>query len=1083
MVSTIGRSRGRGGRFSGEGSRRTSAVLGILGAGIASALAIVWLDGEPREVVLAVAVGAGDRSTPPAAEDRARVPDIERNRDARTETPEPRFERELSSTCTSAEPAGDWAFSGRLVDAKDRPVAGALVSWTVLPDELELWLHERVGLVRSSSVEVETDADGWFAFEDPPGAFGARGSVVWATHAEHTALPILLAQDEATWKTAEEHVLARAAPLTVTVLDAGEPAPGAVVRLRGLAVDGVPRFAAWMLVRDVATDETGRAALFPVAGEVALAAEARGRRSAPWQGRAGGDLALALRGSFRLSGSIDRALGIEYPNVGKLWVVVSAEVDGQRLEVARIDARADGFGPVELPTFPADPWLVRLDGEGIVIEERVLEPPAPGGEAFVDFEIRPGNLLWLFVSDPDGEPVPDSVATLRWSDGEREIVKEMWPRADGYLPIACLPEGELAPVVTAPGYAAVSLAPIVVPEADPRTWVVTLWRSARLQGVCLSDGEPLGGARIVAWPAHDTDATVRATAHSDGSFELDAPLGRTTVVAFAEGIGTSEPVPVDVRSDTLANVVVELTGNASASGVVVDEATREPLAGALVQQFLSGDDAPFEPLGAPVSTRADGTFTIEGLRLGRVCLRVELAGRSPSTLHVGCERGEEADLGVIALAPEGEVTVRLLHGGDLDPAALSLWTFGPVVYPVVRFDGEGVARLAPACAGRHDFSIQFDEGSSVSTVAELGAERDWSVSIDLTTPNRVSLRVVSDAPLSSGTAVHLLASAGGRWLGMAEPLDSSGSVVFEHVPVGKVELKVVGTAKEQFAVLARDTFEVGLGEHRFELVLGAGDRWVRVVDGAGDPLSGVGVWAFLAGGNGWCEADEATDRDGRCRLPGVGEQRMKLYLSHATHGHRLGFDVPALVGEEALEVELVADAALRFRVTDERGGVPGLKPKLWSHDELFEIAGAYTDAEGRIAWENLAPGDYVLGVEHADFWPVRWPAHASAEPFEIGVSTRRLTTLEIRATKGGLPFQGQVGLRYRDSDSDVAEFVRHGRIDSSTGSLTTDARGELVLERAPEGGYAWTVATEDGAWTGSILHLWSEEEVVRIDLP
>ncbi len=87
----------------------------------------------------------------------------------------------------------------------------------------------------------------------------------------------------------------------------------------------------------------------------------------------------------------------------------------------------------------------------------------------------------------------------------------------------------------------------------------------------------------------------------------------------------------------------------------------------------------------------------------------------------------------------------------------------------------------------------------------------------------------------------------------------------------------------------------------------------------------------------------------------------------------------------------------------------------------------------------------------------------------------------VVATREALPLaKAKIHLFYRDSNSDVAEFLSNRDIDSSTGSLRTGPDGRLVLDRVPEGEYVWTI--NGGEASGEFEVLLGEENVLRIAL-
>ncbi|MDI1443211.1 carboxypeptidase regulatory-like domain-containing protein [Polyangium sp. 6x1] len=177
-----------------------------------------------------------------------------------------------------------------------------------------------------------------------------------------------------------------------------------------------------------------------------------------------------------------------------------------------------------------------------------------------------------------------------------------------------------------------------------------------------------------------------------GAFRLEKlPAGKYVLGASAEGHppGKSESVEVEV-GQTVRNVRIALPRAATLSGTVRDEETRKPIAGATVRLDGVAGGGGFD-IAAPVTTDAEGAFSLVGVPPGPFSVRVERDGyksrivpglttrgasviREEITLRSRGDGGSESELegigAILVPSPSGIVISSLVENGPGAKAGL-----------------------------------------------------------------------------------------------------------------------------------------------------------------------------------------------------------------------------------------------------------------------------------------------------------------------------------------------------------------------------------------------------------------------------
>lgn len=799
----------------------------------------------------------------------------------------------------------------------------------------------------------------------------------------------------------------------------------------------------------------------------------------------------AEEASFELSVDVRREPEVDASTpLGASWRIETGE---------RVLARGEGvvngdsWGPVEVPRTPGARCIVRIEGEGVVPAEDVLRAPRAGEAVRVTLTARRGNAVWFLVVDEAEEPLLDARAELRWRGEHGMVVDVHTPRDDGYILADRCPTGVLEGCFSSPGHMTVCMDPLEVPEVVPGTTMIVLSDGGHIVGRCTSGGRPVRDFRVRSWPneslLHQTEDVFLD--REDGSFELrSVALGTINLVATSEGSGTSEIVRVRTEPGTTASVELALVSGARARGRVVDSSGAPVPDARVVRQVYAGGFIVGE-LGASVGTDDDGCFELDGLAPGETGVRVTAPGLSTAEVLPPSGVASEIELGVIVLGELRDLLVTLKPPAEEPAHGFSVRAVDGadrILLPSVAFDADGRARFEGVSTGAYGFTVALPGGGIHKTDVRLGESSEERVEIDLsgTAALAVAVTLPDGEELPWGSELRCRYWDGDAMVFRLEPLDERGRAFAEWLPAREMVLEIMLPTMEGGSIRGARRVRLTPGETlELTVALGEGDRTIRVVDGKGRPVSGASVYVYAAdsGGNPFA-IDLRTDDRGSCTVRGLGDQPAFADAAHPVHGTRLG--VPFALADDGDVFVLVLEGEERVEVMlgNARGPVAGAKPRLCDARGWYCLDAGRTGADGRTSWSGLAEGEYLLRIEDEGYWPVRAPLSVPLAEGPFLVAMRELSALRIAVREGGLPRSSiALSLRYLDSDLDLAQFVgAESLVRSSTGTLTTDASGLLLLEGAPEGAYRWSVTTDDGPFQGEFTARPGENEV-RIDLP
>jgi 5-hydroxyisourate hydrolase-like protein (transthyretin family) len=166
---------------------------------------------------------------------------------------------------------------------------------------------------------------------------------------------------------------------------------------------------------------------------------------------------------------------------------------------------------------------------------------------------------------------------------------------------------------------------------------------------------------------------------------------------------------------------------------------------------------------------------------------------------------------------------------------------------------------------------------------------------------------------------------------------------------------------------------------------------------------------------------------------------------------------------DAFELVFDPSASIRMLVTDH--GVPqsGVQVDMRAVLKEYAIERRFSDAEGRLVFESLGAGEYMLEVCTAGYWSEAVMVSAEKEGAERTLRAYRLASAELTlVNSAGARVSGvDIELAHREFNVDVAQWMASGRVPS--GSLRSDSHGVIRVDGVPNGEFRWSAGGVQGA--------------------
>ena len=901
----------------------------------------------------------------------------------------------------------------------------------------------------------------------PPLGGAEHPTALWITHTQYRPELVSLAPGAGVDELPATVELAPAEPARVRVVDGrGAPVEGATVRQLAAVppnalADLLEPQAARVLERVVVTGSDGWVTAAAWSGPMLLVASLDGRASEVWTGDPRPSVELTLRETFVVSGTVAFRAGDDIH--GPPRVLCSARrgtLDALQVTLPVVDG---AFGPAEIALGDAEQFAFRLEGFNVEVEVQRIDPPEPGSAVRIDFEGRAGLDLWTRIIDPAGDPVPGTESIASWeAGGERVEVVSHTAVEPGYFPNRGVPPGAVTLSARAPGYVGTVHGPTEVPVDPPVTYVLVLKPGRLIRGRVTAAGEPVEDFDVTFWSgAPERTQTQSFRSRQGGAFELWAEaLADVLLIAKAPGFGPSGTV---VSTPTgVGPLELSLTELVEGRGKVVDAANGDPLSGVEIQPFAVDDRSAVVPFGVPVWSGLDGSFRARAFGAGRSRTRFTKEGYSTHWAETSGAPGAELDFASIALAARQPLTFRLVSDREIDPRSYTLSSNGQVIGDRA-FTADGTIRIESASAGEYRLRVVAPDGRYWTQTVRLDPGETWDV--ELPAASDRTLRVHYDTGDFSPEQVFttaILPTLGVHSREVVLGIPDGREVVFDAPAPGAYEVTMRSLGGEPLGVASGRIPDdgpipdahvgVGIPTHRF-----------RIVDAEGEAVVG-GELAVLDAGT-WAGGLARTDERGEATITGLEPGEYRARVVHPTLGMQFG--IPVTVTASMPEVtELRIDPSLGIEVQVVDGALPlaGVQCRLWEEQRMYVLPSRTTDAQGRLTWERLGRGGFVLEASHSEVWSTEVHVEAAAPDTVAEVQVRRTGTLvlELRDALGGPLKSVPIELTSLEFGASVAEWIAAERVSSSTGALASDDSGGLTLTGLPRGPYAWSLNGVEG---------------------
>ena len=885
--------------------------------------------------------------------------------------------------------------------------------------------------------------------------------------------------------------LAKSTPLRIRVSRAdGASAEGAVVHVlaRGapMPLEGASEVPSSLLALTLSPSPAGEARLGRFDGEALILAELGDECSPPWIGNPSAveKIELQLGSTLRASGDLIPVGDFSLADLD-LDVRAFHRTEEGESAIHSVEVAAEPRWSMErLPTFVAGEYVFRLEGQEVVPSEAVVSA-SRRAPIHADLEVRVGASFEVRVRDHDQNPLEAVDVGVRWEGERARVLASSTTNKEGAAQVAGVLPGEVWITISRKGFVSSTWGPFATGPLVQAGADLYLARAGALRVSCTRNGEPLGEYTLRYWegPPHKTFEK-EVVADDLGGFTLeDAPLGNVHIFAFDEESPASAIATVPVSEGEVSEVELELPSAGRAGGSVVDSSTGLPVSDAMVQVLAMFGTQPVGPTSPAVAVDASGRF--QALAIPRVPCWLDVRAPGYSTNIVRCEPDSTGgfDAGEIELASGGTLEVRLIGSSDSDLTKYQVDLKGIDQSPRIACDAQGRAVFEGVSPGSPILSIWPNDYSRHGIELDLKPGGDWSIEVPLETDRRATVRVIP----ASGESLEEGMFVGATWTTsdgfrsvFHRPVLEGGRVEFENLTGDQAVFDVWSSDFRTLAV-ARATLPQS-GDAEVEIQVEKTPRRIQFLDKNFDPVVGAKIDLNLEGDDTCWLHSLTTDNEGIVETFGLHHEQVTALVRQGNANAFTGVIEFEPDPEELTIVPVDTSASLRLRVLDGELALDDAQAGLGEREGILTFEVLDADPSGIVQFGPLSPRTYHAEVFGEGLWTTFLSVEAGPDNPEYEVQVRRMGSLELLATRAGEPLESlQLELVALEFDQLASDWVRAGRIRSTTGDMRTDSSGRLVLIGLPHGKYSCQSTSPEGGIAETAIVV-APAELTRVTL-
>ncbi len=756
------------------------------------------------------------------------------------------------------------------------------------------------------------------------------------------------------------------------------------------------------------------------------------------------DINIALEPGATISGVVydDQGHPLSYISVG------GHRIDGPG--GAGATTRADGtytlkglpFGKYEIVAPESDRWGSN-DGNWAqsyndLVAVSVSSPNATG----INLSLVQGGSITGRVYDDLGSPLANADVWADYWDGGRAGETRTRTDENGNYTIKGLAEGQYRVTAQAPGrvqkrylntFIRSEMTPVVVTTGHNTADInFALEPGGTISGVVYDDkGHPLADISVSAWWWHGPDSSIDTITGTDGSFTLEGlPFKEYEILApsavrFGANDGNwaqkfyNDRVAVSENSPNATGINLTLEIGGTISGVVYDN-LGHPLADISVSvRRVDG------PGASGTTSRADGSYTLEGLSFGQYKVSAPSGGRWGDNdgnwaqeFYNEQTQDNQADIVTVAennLNVSG-VNFTLVQGGRISGTVYDNqdhpladadvwaeywdggWAGGTRTDDNGNYTLQGLAngqyRVAARLAGRvqkfYQNTLDWDLATPVDVTA---GQNTANINFALEPGGTISGVVYDDQghPLAYiSVEGHQFDGPGGG----GATTRADGTYTLEGLPFGEYILSAPGWGRREAndGNWAREFYNESNQENQADLVtvsqisqnvIGVnftltqgGSISGRVYDNQGNPLANADVWADYWDGGGGTRTDENGNytlqglADGQYRVMAKAPGRVqKFYLNTLQHDEATLVVVTAGQDTADINFDLEPGGTISGVVYDDQGNpLADISVQGSQIEGRPGGSGTTTREDGTYTLEGLPFGEYKISAPGGGRW-------------------------------------------------------------------------------------------------------------------